>query len=325
MVDLSVKYAGLELKSPVIVSSSGLTGSVNRIRKIADAGAGAVVLKSLFEEQIRFEIGKMSTGDDYPEAADYLETYARENSVNAYLELIRSAKEAVDIPVIASVNCYSAKDWVEFTSQMEEAGADGIELNIYYLANDRKKDPREYEMTYLRILEEVKSKVSIPVTVKLGMHFTNLTWLAEELFIRGAAGIVLFNRFYAPDINTDDLTMGSAEVLSSPADIRNSLRWVGIISSEVTKLDIAASTGIHNGLGAVKQLLAGAEAVQVCSVLYRNGVDYLRDIIGEMKTWMEKKQFNDISEFKGRMSYRNLKDPAAYERAQFIKYFSKMH
>lgn len=325
MVDLSVRYAGLELKSPVIVSSSGLTGSVSRIEKIAEAGAGAVVLKSLFEEQIRFEVGKMETGDGYPEAEDYLSTYAKENSVNNYLELISGAKKAVDIPVIASVNCYSNDDWVDFTTQMEDAGADAIELNIYYMANDRKKDPREYEMTYLRILEEVREKVSIPVTVKLGMHFTNLTWLAEELFVRKASGIVLFNRFYAPDINTDDLTMGSAEVLSSPADIRNSLRWVGIISSEVEKLDIAASTGVHNGLGVVKQLLAGAEAVQVCSVLYRNGVEYLRDIIGEVKTWMEKKQFRDIEEFKGRMSYKRLKDPAAYERAQFIKYFSKMH
>ncbi len=325
MVDLSVKYAGLELKSPIIVSSSGLTSAVARIKKIAEAGAGAVVLKSLFEEQIRFEIGNMETGGDYPEAADYLKTYARDNSVNDYLKLIKDAKNEVSIPVIASVNCYSNDEWVDFTVQMEEAGADAIELNIYYLANDKKKDPREYENVYMQILESVKKKVKIPVMVKLGMHFSNLTWMAEQLLIRGASGIVLFNRFYAPDINTDDLTMGSAEVLSSPADIRNSLRWVGIISSEVEKLDIAASTGVHNGLGAVKQILAGAEAVQVCSVLYRNGVDYLREIILELKNWMEKKKYNSVSEFKGKMSYSNIKDPSAYERAQFIKYFSKMH
>jgi dihydroorotate dehydrogenase (fumarate) len=325
MTDLSVKYAGLELKSPIIVSSSGLTNTVPRIRKIADAGAGAVVLKSLFEEQIQFEIGAMETGGDYPEAADYLKAYARENSVGSYLELIRKAKAAVDIPVIASVNCYSSSEWVDFTLQMEEAGADGIELNIYYMANDRKKDPRSYEDVYLRILEDVKKTVHIPVMVKLGMHFTNLTWIAEELSVRGADGIVMFNRFYAPDIDTDNFTMGAAEVLSSPADIRNSLRWVGIISSEVPKLDIAASTGVHSGIGAVKQLLAGAQAVQVCSVLYRNGVDYVHELIGEMKKWMEKKQYNTIDEFRGKMSYANLKDPAAYERAQFIKYFSKMH
>ncbi len=325
MVDLSVRYAGLELKSPVIVSSSGLTSSVERIIKIAQSGAGAVVLKSLFEEQIQYDIGKMDTGGDYPEAGDYLKTYARENSLSSYLELISQAKNAVDIPVIASVNCYSSAEWVDFTVRMEEAGADAIELNIYYLANDRKKDPRSYESVYLKILEDVKKRVSIPVIVKLGMHFTNLSWMAEELAVRGAAAIVLFNRFYAPDINTDNLTMGSAEVLSSPTDIRYSLRWVGIISSEVERLDIAASTGVHSGLGAVKQLLAGAEAVQVCSVLYRNGVDYLKNIIGEMKAWMEKKQYSAVDEFRGKMNYANLKDPAVYERAQFIKYFSKMH
>ena len=325
MVDLSVKYAGLELKSPIIVSSSGLTSSVSRIRKIADAGAGAVVLKSLFEEQIQYEIGAMDTGSDYPEAGDYLRTYARDNSIGDYLKLIKEAKEAVSIPVIASVNCYSANEWVDFTVQMQEAGADAIELNVYYLANDRKKDPRVYENVYLEILENVKKKVSIPVVMKLGMHFSNLTWMVEQLSIRGAAGVVLFNRFYAPDINTDDLTMGSGEVLSSPADIRNSLRWVGIISSEIENFDIAASTGVHNGLGAVKQLLAGAASVQVCSVLYRNGIDYVREIISELKNWMEKKKYNSIDEFKGKMSYSSLKDPSAYERAQFIKYFSKMH
>jgi len=325
MVDLSVKYAGLELKSPIIVSSSGLTNSVARIGIMAAAGAGAVVLKSLFEEQIQFEIGKMDTGGDYPEASDYLRTYARENTLNTYLKLIKDAKDAVSIPVIASVNCYSSDEWIDFTIQMEEAGADAIELNIYYLANDPRKDPREYEKVYLEILEKVKKKVNIPVIIKLGMHFTNLAWMAEQISIRRASGIVLFNRFYAPDILTDDLTMGSAEVLSSPADIRNSLRWVGILSSEVDKLDIAASTGVHSGLGAVKMLLAGASAVQVCSVLYRNGVEYIREINKELKTWMEKKKYESINEFKGKMSYGRIEDPSTYERAQFIKYFSKMH
>lgn len=325
MIDLSVNYAGLELRSPLIVSSSGLTSTISRVKKIADFGAGAIVLKSLFEEQIQFEIGNMDTGGDYPEAADYLKTYARDNSIGKYLKLIKEAKQAVDIPVIASVNCYSANEWIDFTVQMEAAGADAIELNVYYLANDKKKDPRAYEDIYLQILENVKNKVKIPVIMKLGMHFSNLSWMVDQLSLRGAAGVVLFNRFYAPDINTDDLTMGSAEVLSSPADIRNSLRWVGILSSEIKSLDISASTGIHNGLGAVKQILAGASSVQVCSVLYRNGVEYLRDIHTEMKTWMEKKKYNSIAEFKGKMSYANLKDPAAYERAQFIRYFSKMH
>jgi dihydroorotate dehydrogenase (fumarate) len=325
MIDLSVTYAGLHLESPIIVSSSGLTSTLSRIKKIEEAGAGAVVLKSLFEEQIQYEIGNMETAGDYPEAADYLRTYARENSVNNYLDLIKSAKETVDIPIIASVNCFSSNEWVDFTTQIQEAGADAIELNIFYLANKKNKDPRSYENVYLDIVTEVTKKVSIPVIVKLGMHFTNLTWMVHELSNRGAAAVVLFNRFYAPDINPNDLTMGSAEVLSSPADIHHSLRWVGIMSSEVPQIDISSSTGVHSGMGAVKQLLAGAEAVQVCSVLYRNGVEYLSEIIGEIKSWMEKKQYNSISEFRGKMSYSNIKDPAVYERAQFIKYFSKLH
>lgn len=325
MTDLSVEYAGLKLRSPIIVSSSGLTNSVSRIEKIAASGAGAVVLKSLFEEQIQFEITEMEAASDYPEAGDYIKTYARENSVGNYLNLIREVKSAVDIPVIASVNCHSSDEWVDFTSRMEEAGADALELNIFYIGSDRRKDPRDYEAVYLNILSSVKEKVSIPVTVKLGSHFTNLTWMVDQLQQRGAAAVVLFNRFYAPDIDINEFTIGAAEIFSTPAEIRNSLRWVGILSSEVSQLDVAASTGVHNAAGVVKQLLAGAAAVQVCSVLYKNGVEYVNRMNSELKDWMEKKQYRSISEFRGKMSYQNFENPEAYERAQFIKYFSKHH
>jgi len=325
MIDLSVKYAGLSLKSPVIVSSSGLTNAVTRIQKIEKAGAGAVVLKSLFEEQIEYEIDQMDTASDYPEAADYLRTYSRENSVKNYLELIKAAKSAVGIPIIASVNCHKADEWVKFTSEMESSGADAIELNIYFLANDHKKDPRVYEETYINIVRNVCKQVEIPVIVKLGVQFTNITWMAEQVKLAGASAVVLFNRFYAPDIDPVTLEMGTAEVLSSPADIRDSLRWIGIISSEISGIDLSASTGVHKGHDIVKQILAGADTVQVCSVLYRNGIDYLTDMISELKRWMEKMQFRSIDEFRGKLSYKNLKDPAMYERAQFIRYFSKMH
>lgn len=325
MIDLSVNYAGLKLKTPILVSSSGLTSSVSRIKKIASAGAGAVVLKSLFEEQIQYDINKLSVSSDYPEASDYVTAYAKENSVNEYLNLISDAKKEVDIPVIASVNCYSDSEWTDYTIKMEEAGADAIELNIYFIGSNKQKNPRDFEDVYLNILESVKKRVTIPVIVKLGDHFTNLAWIADQLSARGANGIVLFNRFYAPDIDMENLKLSSAEVLSSPSDIRNSLRWVGILSSEIKGLDISASTGVHNGIGAVKQLLAGASSVQVCSVLYRNGIDYLKEIVGEIKQWMEKKKYNSINEFKGKLSYSSINDPALYERAQFMKYFSKMH
>ena len=325
MIDLSTTYGGLKLKSPLIVSSSGLTSSVERIKKMEQAGAGAVVLKSLFEEQIMFEVSSMSAGSDYPEAADYLNAYARENSLESYLSMIREAKTAVGIPVIASINCVKSNEWIEFAKKMEQAGADALELNIYFLPIEKDKDSRTYEKAYLDLVSGVKKHTSLPVMVKLGHGFTNITWMVNQLYQRGAASVVLFNRLYAPDIDTSDLSFGSAEVLSSPADLRFSLRWVGIVSSQVKEIDLAASTGVHSGLAAIKQILAGATAVQVCSVLYRNGIDYLRDMIDEMKGWMKRITISSPSEFKGKMNYSNLKDPSVYERSQFIKYFSKMH
>jgi dihydroorotate dehydrogenase (fumarate) len=325
MIDLSTSYAGMSLKSPLIVSSSGLTSSVERIKKMAQAGAGAVVLKSLFEEQITHEIGTMSDGGGYPEAADYLRTYARENSLEQYLTLIENARNEVDIPVMASINCVSSNEWTGFAKQIEEAGADALELNIYFLPLDINKDPRDYERAYLDLVSSVKERTSLPLIVKLGGGFTNITWMVHQLYLRGAAAVVLFNRFYSPDINTNDFTFGSSEVLSSPADLRNSLRWTGIVSSRVEKMDLAASTGVHSGMAAIKQILAGADAVQVCSVLYRNGIDYLRNMISEMKGWMEKKNYENLGQFRGKMSYGNFDDPTVYERAQFIRYYSQMH
>jgi len=324
MIDLSTNFAGLSMKSPIIVSSSGLTSSVDRIKKVAAAGAGAVVLKSLFEEQINYEVGNMSDGHDYPEAGDYIRTYARENSLGQYLSSIREAKEAVDIPVIASINCVSASEWIDFANKIQEAGADALELNIYFLPINKEKDPREYEKTYLHLVSEVKKRTSLPLIIKLGNGFSNITWMVNQLYQRGAAAVVLFNRFYAPDINTDDLSFGSAEVLSTPAELRYSLRWIGIVSSQVDQLDLAASTGVHSGMAVVKQILAGAMAVQICSVLYRNGLDYIKDMTVEMLKWMEKNQYKSPDDFRGKMNYGSLDDPSVYERAQFMKFYSSM-
>ena len=325
MTDLSTSFAGLSLKSPLIVSSSGLTSSVDRIKKLAAAGAGAVVLKSLFEEQINFEIQNMAEGQDYPEAYDYIRTYARENSLGEYLSLLRAAKEAVDIPVIASINCVSASEWIDFADKIAGAGADALELNIYFLPIRKDKEPRDYEKAYLNLVSEVKKKTALPLIIKLGPGFSNLTWMVDQLYQRGAAAAVLFNRFYAPDINTENLSFGSAEVLSTPAELRNSLRWIGIVSSQVDQLDLAASTGVHSGLAVVKQILAGAKAVQVCSVLYRNGLDYIKDMTAEIKKWMEKHNYKSPADFRGKLNYGSLDDPSVYERAQFMKFFSSMH
>ena len=324
MAKVETTYLGIPLKNPVIVSSSGLANNLEKVIKLSKAGAGAIVLKSIFEEQINLEAGNMINGADYPEAHDYIQAYSKSNALEQYLKLIEDAKKNVDTPVFASVNCVSASEWISFAKSVEDAGADALELNIYYLPNTTKEEGNGVEETYYHILREVRKRVSLPIAIKLGQQFSNLPVFINKLKGYGANGVVLFNRFYAPDINTENLTLSAADVFSHPSEIRNSLRWVGIISSLVSKLDICASTGVHDGLAVVKQLLAGAQAVQVCSALYKNGPDFLEQIIRVLGNWMEKHNFEAIEEFRGRLSYKNIPDPSVFERAQFMKYFSSM-
>ena len=325
MANLSTTFAGLKLRNPFVVSSSGLTNSVDKIRIFDKLGAGAVVLKSLFEEQIRYESGKLMEGTDYPEAMDYVSHYTKHNSLSEYLSLIREAKNAVNTPVIASINCITASEWMSFASKIQEAGADALELNLYVLPVNTERTSVEYEKIYFDLITGIKKIISIPVIIKLGHYFTNLSYMVNQLYFRKADGVVLFNRFYEPDINLKDMKFGSAEVFSSPADIRNTLRWVGIISSQVAKMDIAASTGVHSGTAAVKLVLAGAKAVQVCSVLYKKGPEYLPEMIDNFEAWMTDMKYKSVDEFCGKMNYSNIPDPAIYERAQFMKYFSSHH
>lgn len=218
---------GLELKSPIIVSSSGLTNSVKSIKNIEDAGAGAVVLKSLFEEQINFDAGHMmNQSKDYPEAEDYIRNYAKHNSLKQYLDLIRDAKKETSIPVFASINCISADDWMNFAMKIQEAGADGLELNIHVVPTDKQTESKDIELKYYQILENVKEILDIPVAIKFGIHFTNILRFINQLHYRGADAVVLFNRFYEPDINIDSLELVSSGVFSRDTDIRHSLRWV---------------------------------------------------------------------------------------------------
>ena len=322
MADLSTHYAGLDLRNPIIVSSSGLTDSVEKIRKLENAGAGAVVLKSLFEEQILFEAGHIADSSDYPEAEDYIRNYTRNNSVDKYLDLIEAARSAVDIPVIASINCVSDLDWIEFARKVEEAGASALELNIYYLPASRDASSQVYENLYLSIAEKVRDIVYFPLMIKLGPYFTNLVNLANLLYHRGVNGVVLFNRFYSPDIDLKNMRMTSSEVFSSPADLYISLRWVAIVSSLVKDIHLAASTGIHDGQGVIKQLLAGARATQVCSAIYKKGAGHIATMLDDLTAWMDKNEYRDIASFRSKMDYKSLKEPQIYERSQFMKYFS---
>lgn len=324
MAKLNVEYAGLKLRNPYIISSSGLTSSLDRIRKLDSLGAGAIVLKSLFEEQINHEIGKLSESSDYPEAHDYIKNYARDNSVEEYLKLLREAKRAVHIPVIASINCSTAGEWVSFAKKIQEAGADALEINVYFLPNNKESAGIVYEKIYFDLISELKSLIEIPLIVKISNQITNLTYFVNQLYYRKADAVVLFNRFYAPDIDLDEMDFTSSDVLSSPSDLRNTLRWVGIISSEVSNIHISASTGIHSGEAAIKLLLAGAQTIQVCSVLYKNGLDYLTEMINKLESWMLKHNYKTVSDFRAKMNYGNIPNPSVYERAQFMKYFSNL-
>jgi len=326
MDKLETTYLGLKLKNPIVAASSGLTSSVEKIVELEKAGIGAIVLKSIFEEQINGEVTSMLSKDTqnsgYPEAEDYIKGYLRDNTIKKHIELIESAKKAVNIPVIASVNCVSPDEWTSFSKDFQDAGADALELNIFYIPTDRHEKPGVVEQLYIDVLRKVKSQVSIPVAVKFGIYHSNILGMAEKLKANGASGIVMFNRFYEPDINVDTLEMTSSEVFSSPSDIRRSLRWVGMVSSAVSNLDIAASTGIHDGNAVLKQLLAGAQVAQLCSTLYLHGVNVVPEMLTVISDFMKKWNFKKIDDFRGRLSYKNIPDPMLYERSQFMKYFS---
>lgn len=323
MASLETKYLGLTLKNPIIVSSSGLTSSVDKIKEAESNGAAAVVLKSIFEEQINYEAANyQKIGKDNAEAYDYLQGYVSANNIQNQIDLIKEAKKAVSIPIIASVNCFSDKNWIDFSNQFEDAGADALELNIYIMPDDRKKSAADIEKNYYNIIKKLVKKTKIPVSVKLSYHFTNMINVVDKIKGLGAKGVVLFNRLYEPDINIDTMEMTSSSVFSSPADIRFSLRWTAVISDRVSGIDIASSTGVHGGDGLIKMILAGANTVQVCSVLYQKGMKEIHNMLEGMKKWMHQRGFDTVDSFRGIMSYKSIPDPAVYQRSQFMKYFS---
>lgn len=322
MANLHSTYLGLELTSPLIIGSSGLSSSVDRIKQYQANGAGAVVLKSLFEEQILNEVDTLSKYSDYTEAADYLKHYVTSNNLREYIELIKAAKDAVSVPVVASVCCTTASKWVDFASRIEQAGADALEINVFMLPTDSKTPGADLERIYFELADKVISRVNIPVAFKLGAHFTNPLYVIEQLYARGAKGVVLFNRFYAPDIDIDSLSITHADIFSKPSDIRNTLRWVGLTSHLVPKIDISASTGVHDGEALIKLLLAGATTVQTCSAIYKMGPDYIAKMLRTLDDWMNAKGYDSLNQFRGNLNYGQLKEPSLYERSQFMKYFS---
>ena len=323
MADLSTEYLGLRLKNPIIVGSSGLTGSVDRVKELEDSGAAAVVLKSIFEEEIAIEhrevLEQIAAQGYDADAYEYYDQQIRGDKLKAYTALIAGCKARVAIPVIASVNCMYSHEWVSFAKEFESAGADALELNIFFMQSDFARSCEAQEQVYLDIVAKVLARVSIPVALKISYHFTNLGSMILKLSDAGVAGLVLFNRFYTPDIDIDNLKVVTKNVFSEPTELGISLRWVAIMADRVA-CDLAASTGIHDGAAVVKPILAGAKAVQVVSGLYKNGTAHIQTMLREVDSWMTRQGFFGLEQFRGKMSQGKSDNPAAYERVQFMRY-----
>ncbi|MBO7530090.1 MAG: dihydroorotate dehydrogenase-like protein [Bacteroidales bacterium] len=320
-MNLTTSYLGLELKNPIIVGSSTFTGTVEGIVKCAKAGAGAVVLKSLFEEQILSDIKKEEGYTDiYASNVDadlYMKTFLRGNEIAIYTNLIREAKKTVDIPIIASINCADKGEWISFAKELQNAGADALELNIAVSPFDKDIVSKDIEDEVVSIFNEVKKTVTIPVSVKLGDHFTNIGNLAFRLSMAGAAGLVLFNRFYNPTIDIDNMKVVPGSALSVEEENGNTLRWISLLAAQEIPCCLSASTGVHSAEDVVRQILAGASSVQVCSVLYKKGVNFIAEMIEGMENWMKKHNFNSIGDFKGKCSASA--DVKVFERLQYLR------
>lgn len=322
MSAIKTNYLGLELSSPIIVGSSNFTSRVESIVEAEAAGAGAVVLKSLFEEQIVSQAHSMASRESYPEADDYLQYYTRTNSIESYLELIAGARRKVNIPVIASINCFSPKGWIDFAQEIERAGASALEVNIFFIPTDRHQSGTDSEKVYFKIIDNLKEKLKIPISVKIGQKFSNILNFVWQMHNHGAAGVVMFNRFYEPDFDINNLSIVPASVLSNPVEQRYVLRWVGMVSAQDIKIDISASTGVYTGEDAIKYLLAGASTVQVCSALYKRGFTVVTEINEMLRKWMINKGFRTLGDFRGKLNYRNVENPSLFERSQFMKHYS---
>jgi dihydroorotate dehydrogenase (fumarate) len=323
-MDLKTTYMGLKLKNPLVPSASPLGRDVSTVKKMEDMGAAAVVLESLFEEQIVHESFEMdhflSQGtDSFAEATSYFpESDMYTFGPDEYLTHIQKCKDAVSIPIIASLNGVSTGGWTGYARKLQQAGADGMELNSYYLATDINKEPREIEDNYLEVLKAVKSAVTIPVALKLSPYFTSMSNMAKKFDEAGADALVLFNRFYQPDIDLENLAVVPNLVLSSSESMRIPLRWIAILYGKV-KADLAATTGVHTAEDVLKMLMVGADVTQLCATLLQNGIGRIKEILDDMNKWMEDHEYESVKQMKGSMSHKSVPEPAAYERANYMK------
>ncbi|HEX7584582.1 MAG TPA: dihydroorotate dehydrogenase-like protein [Prolixibacteraceae bacterium] len=325
MANISTRFFGLDLKSPVIAASSSMTGHAEQVIKLAEAGAGAVVLKSIFEEEIyhefQEELNLRSDIHSDPEYLDYFDYVIKDENIRKYLRLISDVKAKTTVPIVASINCVSSNDWVLFARKIEEAGADALELNMFITPSDVTKTGENNEQFYFETIDRILQVVKIPVTIKISHYFSNLAGIVQKLSVSGIAGITIFNRFYNPDIDVQSQSVVVADVLSSPHDYLMPLKWTGILSG-ISVCDLAATTGIHSAETALKFLLAGASAVQIASVIYEEGPSVITRMNKGISDWMDQKGFQSLADFKGKLS-QTSSSAQAWERVQFMKYFGE--
>jgi len=327
MIDLTTKYLGLTLKNPLVVSASPLSEDLGNIRRMEDSGASAVVLPSLFEEQIQVESNTLdqflSQGtESFAESLTYIPNMAGYNlGPDGYLEHLRRAKQAVKVPIIGSLNGVSTGGWIGYAKKIEEAGADALELNIYFIPTDAEMSGGQVEQMYVDLVSQVKASIHIPVAVKIGAYFSSLPNTARRLDQAGAAALVLFNRFYQPDFDLENLEVVPNLILSTPHELLLRLNWVAVLYGKI-QADLAITGGVHTGLDVLKSMMAGARVAMMTSALLRNGIGHLATVQTELLKWMEEHEYESIHQMQGSMSQRAVADPSAFQRANYVKVLS---
>ncbi len=323
-MDLTTRYLGLKLKNPIVPSASPLSYTLDGMKQLEDAGASAIVMYSIFEEQIAHETSELlhylSQGtESYSEALSYFPDVQQYNTgPDEYLELIKKAKEDLGIPIIGSLNGVSVGGWTNYAKKIQEAGADALELNVYYIPTDPNTLGPDIERQYIELLKSIKQSIRIPVAVKLSPYFSAMSNMAKNLANAGADGLVLFNRFYQPDIDLTTLEINPCVNLSTPQEMRLPLRWIAILYGHV-KASLAATSGIHDAEDVIKMLMVGADVTMMCSALLKHGPDHIKKVLSDMEEWMTENDYKSISQMKGSLSQKSVADPTAFERANYMK------
>ena len=326
-MDTKTKYLGLELKSPIIAGSCGLTADVDKMVQMEQAGAGAVVLKSVFEEQIIYDIKRnthmVAPTDNYGDSYEYIAQHVADDSLEKHFSMIREAKRRLTIPVIGSINCFSYENWLTYAMKFQECGCDALELNMAILPYETSLSSDDVERTFTQIINTLRKSVSIPISIKVGTYFTDMAKQMQQLSWMGIQGVTMFNKSVQVDIDIESESLKNASFLSTHEDMYNTLRWVAILAKKM-RCDISASTGVYTADDVVKMFLACATTVQVVSCLYKNGIDTIRELNSGLQAWMEKKGYDCISNFRGKLAVQPTDKASVAMRTQFMKYFAEI-